>query len=242
MAPDTTAGRPLPKRPAGPRSRPAGGVVRKETLPRGSASAEAQSPHRHRSRSRLRPGGLSLVRLLTALLIAVLTATLLGPTAYADPPPPVATSGQPGQPGRSRRRSLADAQRQAAELTEQWHAAKDDLTRKQAEVERSRAAVEPARLAAAEARAAEDRFRVDSDAVIMTAFEHGRLDSLNALLVSDVAAGLPRPDVGPGDRDGRAADGAGAAADAGPDREPGRDGRHRRRRAGPSSPRPRRPG
>ena len=142
------------------------------------------SPHRHRSRSRLRPGGLSLVRLLTALLIAVLTATLLGPTAYADPPPPVPLPANPANPA-DPAAALADAQRQAAELTELWHAAKDDLTRKQAEFERYRAAVEPARLAAAEARAAEDRFRVDSDAVIMTALEHGRLDSLNALLVSD---------------------------------------------------------
>lgn len=117
---------------------------------------------------------------LASLLAAVLAAALLGPAAHTDPPPP----GPPAANAADPAAQLAESERQAAELTEQWHAAKDDLILKQADVERARAAIEPARLAAADARAAEDRFRVDSDAVIMSALEHGRLDSLNALLVS----------------------------------------------------------
>jgi cell wall-associated NlpC family hydrolase len=132
-----------------------------------------------------RPKARRMLVLLTAVLSTVLTAVLTGPVAHADPPPapapPAANAVNPADPAAQ----LAEAQRQAAELTEQWHAARDDLTNKRAEVERARAAIEPARLAAADARAAEDRFRVDSDAVIMSALEHGRLDSLSALLVSE---------------------------------------------------------
>lgn len=136
---------------------------------------------RHRPRShvpvaplsrapRALPGAFSLV-------FALALAALLAAPAHADPAPPAAAADPAAQ--------LAQAQQLAVSLTEQWHAAKDGMTSKLADVERARAAVEPARLAAADARAGEERFRVGSDAVIMSVFENGRLDQLNALLLSD---------------------------------------------------------
>ena len=70
--------------------------------------------------------------------------------------------------------------RDAEALTEQWHAAKDDLTR-QAEVERragDRAGAGRRR------RRPRPRTGTEVDTVACSTFEHGRLDSLNALLVS----------------------------------------------------------
>ena len=88
-----------------------------------------------------RPTARRTLVLVTAVLSTVLTAALLGPVAHADPPPapapPAANPVNPADPAAQ----LAEAQRQAAELTEQWHAAKDDLTNKRAEVERARAAI-----------------------------------------------------------------------------------------------------
>ncbi len=79
---------------------------------------------------------------------------------------------------------LATVQREAEALTEQWHAATDDLTARTAALGPLRAAVEPATAASTAARADEERFRVQVDAVALAAFETGNLDQFNALLAS----------------------------------------------------------
>jgi peptidoglycan DL-endopeptidase CwlO len=82
---------------------------------------------------------------------------------------------------------LATVQREAEALTEQWHAAKDDLAARKAALGPLRAAVEPARAAVAAAHADEERFRVQIDAVALATFETGNLDQFNALLASGSA-------------------------------------------------------
>jgi cell wall-associated NlpC family hydrolase len=148
--------------------------------------------------------------LVTALACAV--AVLAAPTASAQPPlPPVdlapalpgspgasspaASSPGPSAPGPSApapapsdaagaAAQLQQVQHEAEVLTEQWHAAQDDVTARRAEVATLRAAVDPARAAADVARGEEDAYRQQVDAVALSTFESGRLDALNALLVS----------------------------------------------------------
>lgn len=116
------------------------------------------------------PGRRTLLRSLPAVIAVVFATSVLAGPAAADPTPPPNASEVV--------KRMADAQREAEKLTEQWHAAKDDLKAK-------RAQVEPMRKAAAEAKAAEEQFRVGLDAVTSSAYENGNLDQLNALLVSD---------------------------------------------------------
>jgi cell wall-associated NlpC family hydrolase len=96
--------------------------------------------------------------------------------APATTPPPATAAGAAAQ--------LAIVQREAEALTEQWHAAEDDLTARKAALGPLRAAVEPARAAGTAARADEERFRLQVDAVAMATFETGNLDQFNALLAS----------------------------------------------------------
>jgi cell wall-associated NlpC family hydrolase len=79
---------------------------------------------------------------------------------------------------------LEQVQHEAEALTEQWHAAQDDLTARRAELATLRAAVDPARAAADTARGDEERYRTQVDAVTLTTFESGRLDTFGALLAS----------------------------------------------------------
>jgi cell wall-associated NlpC family hydrolase len=106
-------------------------------------------------------------------LLALLTG--IAP-ASAQPPPPDNREDAAKQ--------LEQVQHEAEALTEEWHAAKDNLDARQAELATLQAAVEPARVAADEARASEEQFRVQVDAVAMSAFESGNLDQFNALLAS----------------------------------------------------------
>ena len=100
-----------------------------------------------------------------------------GTPVYADPEPPPDASEAAKQ--------LAAAQRDAEQLTEQWHEAQDALDAKQSEAERADAAVPLARKAAQKARAAEERYRGEVDPMVAEAYQQGRLDQLNVLITSD---------------------------------------------------------
>ncbi|MHA6795362.1 NlpC/P60 family protein [Pseudonocardia bannensis] len=117
-----------------------------------------------------------------ALPVSVVAALALGMSAVpavAQPAPPA-----PPQNAADARAQLDQAQREAEALTEEWHAATDDLAAKQAEADGLRAAIEPARIAAEQARSDEEQFRQQIDIVALSAFESGRLDQFNALLAS----------------------------------------------------------
>lgn len=138
------------------------------------------SPRRNPSgaRSPLRRTGSTGSLALAALLAMVLGALALGAApAVAQPPPPADAADAAEQ--------LEVVGHEAEALTEQWHAAKDELAARQAELETLRAAVEPARAAVADARAEEERYRVQVDALALSTFEAGSLDQFNALLASD---------------------------------------------------------
>jgi cell wall-associated NlpC family hydrolase len=122
----------------------------------------------------------ALVGAFSATAMAATACVLMSTPAYGEPPPappPNAASDAANQ--------LEVAQHEAESLTEQWHAAQDNLQARQADADRARAAVGPARQAADEARQAEEKFRVQVDQVATQAMETGRLDQLNALVLSD---------------------------------------------------------
>jgi cell wall-associated NlpC family hydrolase len=101
------------------------------------------------------------------------------PAPAPTPAPPPAPTDADGAAAR-----LAQVQHDAEALTEQWHAAQDDITARKADVTTARAAVAPARAAADAARHAEEGYRTQVDAVALSTFESGRLDMFNALLAS----------------------------------------------------------
>jgi cell wall-associated NlpC family hydrolase len=140
-------------------------------------------------------------RLRAAVLTAVLAGavTVCGATpAVAQPAIPLpparaavpAPTGAPAAPapaptdaaGAAAR--LVEVQHDAEALTEQWHAAQDDVTARRAELSTLREAVGPARAAADTARGDEEGYRRQVDAVALSTFESGRLDTFNALLAS----------------------------------------------------------
>jgi peptidoglycan DL-endopeptidase CwlO len=123
----------------------------------------------------------SVLGALSATVMALAAAAVLTSPAHADPPPaPV-----PPKPADAAAQ-LKTAEHDAEALTEQWHSAKDQLDAKNDEAQRAQAAVEPARQAASRAEAAEEKFRTDVvDQVTSDAMESGRLDELNALVLSD---------------------------------------------------------
>ncbi|MBA2322656.1 MAG: C40 family peptidase [Pseudonocardiales bacterium] len=115
--------------------------------------------------------------LLASILFAMVTLTVVGAPVYADPEPPPSASDAAKQ--------LAAAQREAEDLTEQWHQAQDTMDVKQNEAQRAQAAVEPARRGVQRAKANEEQFRVEVDPVVTEAYQAGRLDQLNVLITSD---------------------------------------------------------
>ena len=117
------------------------------------------------------------VGLITVALLSIVLFTCGTVSAHADPAPPPDSSDAV--------KRLSVAQREAEMLTEQWHAAQDQLEIKQGEAERARAAIEPARKAVTRAKANEEAFRVSVDQVATQAYEGGRLDQLNVLILSD---------------------------------------------------------
>jgi cell wall-associated NlpC family hydrolase len=120
-------------------------------------------------------------------------AAPVDPAATGDPAAPVAPAAPevllpaapetPRTPEEARQR-VDDVRREAEALTEQWHAATDDLTAKQAEADRLREAVDPLRAAADQARGDEETYRETLDGVTLSFYENGRLDQFNALLAS----------------------------------------------------------
>lgn len=125
----------------------------------------------------LRPQLRVCVGLLAAALFVLVSLRVSDTPAYADPEPPPNASDVAKQ--------LAAAQREAEELTEQWHEAQDTMDAKQTEARRADAAVEAPRRAVQKARAAEERYRVEVDPVVAEAYQGGRLDQLNVLITSD---------------------------------------------------------
>lgn len=117
-----------------------------------------------------------------AVVLAALLALVLGVgTAIAQPPnPPPA----PPNNAADAKTQLDTVQREAEQLTEQWHGAKDTLDARKGEASTLQAAVEPARAAAVKAKTDEEDFRKQTDAVAMSTFESGNLDQFNALLAS----------------------------------------------------------
>jgi hypothetical protein len=106
--------------------------------------------------------------------------------AAAPAPAPAAPAPAPTDAAgaAARLQQVQQVQRDAEALTEQWHAAQDDVTARRAELVTLRAAVDPARAAADTARGDEEGYRTKVDAVVLSMFESGRLDTFNALLAS----------------------------------------------------------
>jgi cell wall-associated NlpC family hydrolase len=96
----------------------------------------------------------------------------------------VPAAAEPPRTPEEARQRVADVRREAEALTEQWHAATDDLTTRQAEADRLREAVDPLRTAADRARGDEETYRETLDGVTLSFYENGRLDQFNALLAS----------------------------------------------------------
>jgi cell wall-associated NlpC family hydrolase len=121
-----------------------------------------------------------LWRPLGALLVALIALVLGACPAAADPPPPppAPTNATDAQT------QLDQVQRDAESLTEQWHAAQDNLAARQQDIAKMQAAVGPAQAIAATARADEENYRKQVDVVTMATFESGNLDQLDAMLAA----------------------------------------------------------
>jgi cell wall-associated NlpC family hydrolase len=111
-------------------------------------------------------------------LVVLVTLGLWGAPAAAQPPGNAEDAKE----------QLERVQHEAEALTEQWHAAKDVLGDRRAELTTLEAAVAPAHAAVDAARAEEEQYRAQVDEVALSTFESGNLDQFNALL----AAGSPQ--------------------------------------------------
>ena len=103
----------------------------------------------------------------------------------APPPPPPATPAPAPTDAAGAAAQLRQVQHEAEALTEQRHAAQDDVTARRAELGSLRDAIDPARSAADAARGDEEQYRGQVDTVALSTFESGRLDAFNALLASE---------------------------------------------------------
>ena len=116
------------------------------------------------------------------------------PAAPAEPaaPEPAVQAPAPAAPSPTTapataadaQNQLDQVQRDAEALTEQWHAAQDDLGARKQDVTKMQAAVGPAQALAAAARGDEEAYRKQVDVVTMATFESGKLDQLDALLTA----------------------------------------------------------
>lgn len=122
-------------------------------------------------------------RLLGALLVALIVLVLGASPAAADPPPPPAPPPAPTTVTGAQAQ-LDQVQQQAEALTEQWHAAQDNLAARRQDITKMQAAVGPAQAIAANAKADEENYRKQVDVVAMATFESGNLDQLDALLAA----------------------------------------------------------
>lgn len=115
-----------------------------------------------------------------------------GPAAPAAPAEPAVQAPASGVPSPTTapataadaQNQLDQVQRDAEALTEQWHAAQDDLGARMQDVTKMQAAVGPAQALAAAARGDEEAYRKQVDVVTMATFESGKLDQLDALLTA----------------------------------------------------------
>lgn len=117
-----------------------------------------------------------------SVLVALLVVSLSASPALAEPtPPPTPT---PPTTAADAQKQLDTVQRDAEALTEQWHAATDDLAAKKEQVSTLQAAVAPARAAADKATADEEAYRQQVDLFSLSALDGGSLDQFSALLDS----------------------------------------------------------
>lgn len=116
-----------------------------------------------------------------------------GPDAPVVPPGTVVpdVAGVPSEPepapprtADEARERLRTVQHDAEALTEQWHAATDDLTAKQAEADRLREAVDPLRAEADRARGDEETYRRSLEDITLAFADDSGLDQFSALLTS----------------------------------------------------------
>lgn len=85
-------------------------------------------------------------------------------------------------------RQLAELNRQAEMLTEQWHYARDQVDARRADLEQARADASAAAAAAEHARVVQGQYRGQVDRLTNASFQGARLSQLSALL----ASGSPR--------------------------------------------------
>jgi peptidoglycan DL-endopeptidase CwlO len=136
-----------------------------------------------------RPGGGAVPVPVPAVPVPAAPAPAQGNPADAGDaaaaPPPSETPAPAPTDAAGAAAQLRQVQHEAEALTEQWHAAQDDVTARRAELGSLRAAIDPARSAADAARGEEEQYRGQVDTVALSTFESGRLDAFNALLASE---------------------------------------------------------
>ena len=113
---------------------------------------------------------------LAAAAVATI-ATLIPSPAVGDPAVP--------EDGSAAVRQLAELNRQAEVLTEQWHFARDQLEARRADLDRAKADAAAAAAAGEQARAVQNEYRGQVDRLTNASFQGARLNRISALLVSD---------------------------------------------------------
>jgi peptidoglycan DL-endopeptidase CwlO len=112
-----------------------------------------------------------------SIVLIVIMSMLVGAS-------PAAAQQDPPDNAQDAAQRLEQVNHEAEALTEEWHAAKDTLAARQAELGTLQAAVDPAKAALESAVLDEEQFRIEIDSVALSTFESGNLDQLNALLAS----------------------------------------------------------
>ncbi len=139
------------------------------------------SSHRLK-RGVLKPGVLQhgvVKRGVSAAMISVTVAALVTLT-------PVAAAADPELPedAPDAAEQLAELNRQAEVLTEDWHYARDQMEARRADLEQARADASAAAAAAEHARVVQGQYRGHVDRLTNASFQGARLSQLSALLVS----------------------------------------------------------
>lgn len=129
-------------------------------------------------------GGAFSATVLALVSCLVLTGSAQAAPAPQPPTPPAADAGQGPSNSADAAAQLAGAQRDAEALTEQWHTAQDQLQTRQAQARQAQAKVAPARAEAVRAQRVMATYRAQLDQLTSEALEGGRLDQLNALVLS----------------------------------------------------------
>ena len=105
------------------------------------------------------------------------------PNADAPSPAPPTPTPTPTTAADAQRQ-LDAVQKDAEALTEQWHAATDDVDTKKDQVKALQAAIAPAQEAADKAKTDEENYRQQIDMFSLSALDSGNLDEFSALLDS----------------------------------------------------------